>query len=96
MKKKKFVFEFEDESANAMGSKNDRITFEYSEGESLTLEVIDGTTYLFANRAAMVTLAKTLLKLGLSDYKHGFHVHLNENFDADAKGILCIGVNDSK
>jgi hypothetical protein len=90
--KRKFVFEFKDESAKSTGDKNDTIRFEHSGDETISLQVIDGATYLFANRAGMVTLAKTLLKLGLSEYKSGFHVHLRENFDADAPEILCIAI----
>jgi len=96
MTKKKFNFEFIDESAKASAAKNDKITYEYLGDEKLSLQVIDGATYLFANKAGMLTLAKTLLKLGLSDYKEGFHVHLHKDFYADTEEILCIGVGESK
>jgi hypothetical protein len=91
---KRFVFEFDDESAAASGVRTDGITFECSGDESLSVEVSEGATYLFANRAGMITLAKMLLKLGLSDYKSGFHFHLAKDFDASKEEILCIGVGE--
>ena len=93
MEKKIFHFEFDDESAAASGSRHDKITYEYSaeEDERFRVEMIDGTPFIFANSAGLLTLAKILIKIGTSEYKDGFHVHLSQDFNADCPEALAVG-----
>lgn len=75
---KSFNFEFEDERTN-------HITFEYSPDgdEQLDTLVEKGLPILYANRPALLSLAKLFAKMALGDYTDGFHVHLRKDFDAD-------------
>jgi hypothetical protein len=95
--KKAFHVEFDDESALATGKKNDRLSYEVSEDEHLRLELVEGVPFLFGNRPAFLSLAKIFVKMGLSDYKDGFHVQLRRDFsdDAEQQDVLTICV-DSK
>ena len=79
MKKHQFNYEFIDESENSS------ISYEYSEefDEQLCVKIEDGVPVLYANKSALGLLAKTFLKLSMCDYKEGFHLHLNSDFDAD-------------
>jgi hypothetical protein len=43
-----------------------------------------GVPFVFANRAGMLALAKLLLKIGMSEYSQGFHVHVRSDFSDDA------------
>jgi hypothetical protein len=84
--KKKFKFEFEDDSLE------NRITFEYddfSDDEILDVSINKGTTTLYANREGFMVLAKTFVKIALGNYKYGFHIHLGKDF-GDGDDIITI------
>jgi hypothetical protein len=80
-----FQIEFDDESASATGRKNDRLSYQVSEEAHLSLKLVDGSPFLFGNRPGFLSLAKILVKIGLSEYKEGFHVHLRRDFSDDAE-----------
>lgn len=92
--KKSFTLEFEDGSAAATGRPNDGISLELSGDESLKVEIHQGIPMVWASRAALVALGKTLLKMGLSEYKPGFHLQFREDFGDDAArpDVLTIGI----
>lgn len=77
--KQKFEFEFEDQSSE------NRISFEFDDSaeEDFSISFEDGVAVMYANRAALLTLAKAFVKMALCDYSDGFHIHLRKNFDAD-------------
>ena len=52
---------------------------------------------MFANRAGMLALGKLLIKLGTSEYKRGFHIHLRSDFSDDAAqpDVLTILLDES-
>ena len=83
---KKYIFEYEDESNDS------KISFEYDGviEEKLKVEVKDDAAILYANRTALKLLSNTLIKLHESNYQAGFHVHINEDFDADLEEKLRI------
>ena len=70
---KSFNFEFEQERPN-------HITFDYSPeaDEELDTLVENGLPILYANRPALLSLARLFLKMALGEYKEGFHVHLRK------------------
>lgn len=82
--KKKFEFEFEDKSNNG------EITFEYSDDsvEKMAVSIENGVAVIYANREGFLLLARTCAKFGLGDYSSGFHVHFEEDFDADKEEVL--------
>ena len=90
MKKQKFHYEFIDES------KTSSITYEYSEkfDEELCVKIVDGVPVLYANKSALTLLAKTFLKLSMCDYKEGFHLHINCDFDADESEAIRVILKD--
>ena len=77
--KLEFNYQFEDESDEST------ISFEYDEEieEYLSIRIEGGVPVLYANKSAFKLLAKTFAKLSLGNYKDGFHLHLNTDFDAD-------------
>lgn len=77
MQKKTFTYEFEDNSPRS-------VTYEVEGTERLATSVEDGVPFVFANRAAMLTLAKLLIQLSLGEHEDGFHVHLRGDFSDDA------------
>jgi hypothetical protein len=83
--KQRFEFEFEEEKQN-------RITFEYSPeaDEKLDTQVENNVPILSLNRPAMITLAKTLIKMALGPYDNGFHVHLRKDLNADLPDRLIV------
>lgn len=74
--KKEFQYSFNDESGRR------KISFDFSEEDEECLEFgfESGEFYLNANRAGFLALAKVFLRLSLSAYKPGFHIHLGEDF----------------
>jgi len=82
---KQFTYEYDDDGKN-------RITFEYSpEGdERMDASVENGIPFLYLNRSAMLTLAKTLIKVATGIYSEGFHVHLNKDLKADEPERLVV------
>ena len=83
--KQRFAFEFEEEKKN-------RITFEYSAeaDEKLDTLVENNVPILSLNRPAMITLAKTLIKMAMGPYDNGFHVHLRKDLNADLPDRLIL------
>jgi hypothetical protein len=90
--KRRFEFEFEDES------KINTISFEYCEAvdEKFSVLVEDGVSVLYANRSALVALAKTFIKMAQCPYPEGFHVHLEEDFDGDKPEALRVILNETE
>lgn len=82
---KSFNFEFEEERPN-------HITFEYSPDgdEELDTLVENGVPILYANRPALLTLAKLFVKMALGEYKDGFHLHLRKDLNADEQDRLIV------
>jgi len=85
LNKKEFHIEFDDESASATGKKNDRLSYEILEDAHLRLELVEGAPFLLGNRSGFLSLARMLVKMGLSEYKDGFHVHLRQDFSGEAE-----------
>ena len=87
---KSFNFEFEDERPN-------HITFEYSADadEELDTLVENGVPILYANRSALLTLARLFAKMALGEYTEGFHVHLRKDFNADEPDRLIVMLHSS-
>lgn len=69
MPQKNFTLDFEDKSPKS-------IAYECEGAERLRTSVEGGVPFVFANRAWMLALAKILVKIGMGEYKEGFHVHL--------------------
>ena len=69
--KKRFEFEFIDESPN------NTISFEYDDNAQEEIEIVweNGKPVLYANSQAFLVLAKTFIKMAMCDYKEGFHLH---------------------
>lgn len=84
--KKEFEFEFEDQSAS------NTISFEYDDSteEKLSVLIESGVAVVYANRQALLLLAKAFAKMALSDYSSGFHVHFSNNFDADEPEVFRV------
>ena len=82
---KQFEFCFVDESSSR------KLTFEYGsdDDELLRFGQENGEIFLFANRSGCLALAKILIKLALSGYQSGYHVHVGEDFSANG---LCLGL----
>jgi len=40
-------------------------------------------------------LAKILVKIAMSKYRAGFHVHLHQDFNADLPEVLSVGLDRS-
>jgi hypothetical protein len=88
---KTFNFDFEEGQPN-------RITFEYSPetDEELDTLVENGVPILYANRPALLNLAKLFIKMALGEYKEGFHVHLRKDFNADEPDRLIVMLHSSE
>jgi hypothetical protein len=84
--KRSFEFEFEDQSSE------NTISFEYDEqvDENFNVLIENDVCVMYANREAFLALAKVFVRIALSNYPEGFHVHLRKNFDADEPDILSI------
>ncbi len=83
--KRTFVFEFDEDAKNSL-------TFQYSpeEDEAISTSVENNVPFLYLNRAAMITLAKILIKMAHGSYSEGFHVHLHKDFNADLPDCLTV------
>ncbi|HID99942.1 MAG TPA: hypothetical protein EYP59_06600 [Thiotrichaceae bacterium] len=86
-----FNYEFEDES------KQSTIYFEYDEEieEKLVVKFEGGIPVLYGNKQAFLLLAKTFSKLSSCDYRNGFHLHINTDFDADEAEAIRVVLNNS-
>jgi hypothetical protein len=89
--KKTFMFEFEEEKTNTL-------TYECSmaEDEKLSTGVENGEATIYANRSALITLAKLLLKMALGPYTGGFHVHLHQDFNSELPNCLTVILTDAQ
>jgi hypothetical protein len=89
--KRRFEFEFEDESPSTL-------SIDYSEliDEKLTVLVEEGVSVVYANRAALLVLAKTFIKMAVCSYPDGFHLHLNDDFDADKPETLRVILDETE
>lgn len=87
---KTFTFEFEQENANTL-------TYECSlaEDEKLSTSVENGMLTIYANRPALLTLAKVLIRMGSGTHADGFHIHLHQDFDVDLPDCLTVILNDA-
>jgi hypothetical protein len=83
--KRVFHVEFDDQSASTTGKKHDALSFEVLEDAHLRLEFLEGAPFLWGNRPGFLSLARILIKMGVSDYKEGFHIHLRQDFSGDAE-----------
>lgn len=88
--KKKFEFEFEDLSSS------NTIAFDYDDevDEEMQVVIENNKPVLYANRQAYLSLAKIFIRMSLCEYKHGFHVHLNQDFDGDKEEIMRCHLTD--
>ena len=86
-----FNYEFEDESEYS------KISFEYDEEieEKLTVKIEGNIPVLYGNKQAFLLLAKTFSKLSLGNYKDGFHLHINTNFEADEAEAIRVVLENS-
>ena len=87
---KNFSFEFEQERPN-------HITFDYSPeaDEELDALVENSVPILYANRPALLSLAKAFIKMALGDYQEGFHIHLRKDLNADEPDRLIVVLHSS-
>jgi hypothetical protein len=89
--KRTFVYEFDEDFKNS-------VTFQYSleEDETISTSVEGNAPFLYLNRAAMITLAKILIKMAYGTYDKGFHVHLHKDFNADLPDCLTVLLQGSE
>ena len=82
--KKEFKFEFEDESTN------NKISYDYNYEveEEFKVSIENGVPVVYGNKSAYEFLAKAFIKMSKGDFKNGFHVHLNTDFDADEEEAI--------
>jgi hypothetical protein len=88
--KKKFEFEFEDTSSE------NRISFEYDSEfeEKISVLCENEIPVIYANRQALLFLAKTFIKMALGGYSIGFHIHFSQDLDADQPEVMRIILSD--
>jgi len=88
---RQFTYEYEDDGKN-------RITFDYSPeaDEKLDTLVENNVPILSLNRPAMITLAKTLIKMAQGPYDNGFHVHLRKDLNADLPDRLILMLHEGE
>ena len=89
--KKKFYYDFEDESPGQLSYQCTP-----TEKEKIDLEIVDGQAYLFGNKEGLINLAKICIKLSLGNYPDGLHLHINKNFIEEEDEVLCIGVEPNE
>lgn len=82
---KSFNFEFAEEKPN-------HITFDYDPNadEELDTAIEDDVPILYANRPALISLAKAFIKMAMGDYTDGFHIHLRKDLNADWPDRLIV------
>jgi len=92
MKKREYKYEFLDKSEDSS------ISFEYDDDieEEFKVEVENGIPVIYANKTALKLLGQTFIKMYLSNYKPGFHIHLNEDFDADLNESLRVVLTEDE
>jgi hypothetical protein len=90
--KREFHFEFEDES----NDRNQGLTYEIPDDLTrLTATTDDGTLVLTGNQAGFLVLARILAQMASCDYRNGFHVHIQEDFDVDKPDRLTVVLDRS-
>jgi hypothetical protein len=52
--------------------------------------------FVYLNRSAMITLAKTLIKIAYGSYSDGFHIHVHKDFNADEPERLTLLLSEPK
>lgn len=84
--KKQFAYEFEDDISGKT------ISFEYDNEteENLTIDIEGDIPVIYANRQALIFLAKIFIKMSMGTYDPGFHVHVHQELDADKSEALRI------
>jgi hypothetical protein len=87
---KTFSFEFEQKQPN-------HITLDYSPeaDEELDTRVENGVPILYANRPALLSVAKAFIKMALGEYGEGFHIHLRKDLNADEPDRLIVMLHSS-
>ena len=86
----KFEFEFDDLSAQ------NKLRLDYTDmNPKLSLEMVDGVPFLYANKEGLMTLAKMMIKMSLGDYSDGFHMHLGVDFGdpSEVGEAVCVLLN---
>jgi hypothetical protein len=91
---KTHLVEFTDGSAKASNARHDGISISYSGDEILRSFEVGGVPYFCGNSAGLVKLGEILIQIGLSEYKNGFHLHIQEDFDGDKNEIMTIGISN--
>jgi hypothetical protein len=90
---KKHLVEFNDESAQATGKKNDALSMSFSGDELVGKFEVNGIPFISGNGSGLVKLGELLIQLGLSQYRSGFHLHIHKNFDDEKSEILIVGLD---
>jgi hypothetical protein len=95
--KKQFIFDFEDGSAKSTGQRWDCMSTNFYSGDEVLRISGGGDTvpFISGNSSGLVALGKLLIQIGMSEYRDGYHVHIYEDFNADKREIVVIGVNNS-
>jgi hypothetical protein len=87
-----FRFEFEDES----NSRNQALTYEVADPLSrLTTATDNGAFVLTGNQAGFLVLSRILAQIGSCDYRNGFHIHIQQDFDPDKPDRLTVVLDRS-
>jgi hypothetical protein len=83
---KKFEFEFEDTSPSSS------ILFEYDEliDEKINVVLEKNIPVVYANKQALLSIAKTFIKLSMCDYANGFHIHFTKDLLGEEIEILRV------
>ena len=86
----RFEYNFEDES------QKNTLSFDYDDSvdEKMKIVIEDDVPTIYADRAGLLCLAKTLIKMALCNYNEGFHVHLRDDFDGENSESLRIVLNN--
>ena len=71
----RFIFDIETTSQHT------NLRYEVGKDDRLSLDVENGEIVLYANKDALVSLAKILLQIGLGNYPAGFHLHVGQDFE---------------
>ena len=84
----KKVFSFEYETKGDPRS----FSFQYSQNEDevMSASIEGGVSSLYLNRSALLTLGKIMIQLAEGPYEAGYHLHFNQNFNADQKEQLVV------
>ncbi|MEI9968792.1 MAG: hypothetical protein WDM87_09265 [Terracidiphilus sp.] len=92
---KSHLIEFSDGSAKATGARHDAISFSCSGNEILRRFEVGGLPYIYGNGAGLVWLGELLVRIGLGEYKDGFHLHIREDCDENKNETFIVGIDNS-